>query len=245
MKKISLILIFIGLLSFKADSYLPVNQLCVPASGPLKVSDLRNWFDCAGCTLSQLHNKGKGSIAPPYPMSDFYGECYHSIAPGDYNAADTGASFNLSLITYGAWTLADDATWITLSAASGTGDGSTETVGVTVASNGGSLQRTGTITFTRGSYSVTCTVVQAGSSGVATTAVSLGNGTSNTLACDDFTTAPSTFYIPQGETFGTATALYLNSSGTTLAASGWYSDGSLAREWNGNTFITDTSCAPQ
>jgi len=42
--------------------------------------------------------------------------------------------------------------------------------------------------------------------------------------------------------FGNATELYLNSSGSVLAGSDWYSDGTIAQQWNGTEFVDAVAC---
>ena len=50
------------------------------------------------------------------------------------------------------------------------------------------------------------------------------------------------YYIPYGETWNDATMLYSDNSGT-IAYAGWYSDGSVARFWDGTSQFTSTqSC---
>lgn len=61
-------------------------------------------------------------------------------------------------------------------------------------------------------------------------------------ACSSFASAPVTRWIPQGELWFTASALYANSDGSTLASSGYYSDGATWRFWNGVAFTSDGIC---
>ena len=81
--------------------------------------------------------------------------------------------------------------------------------------------------------------MQAQNTGVATDPVSLGFGSTSALAC---AASPSTYYIPDGQTFLSATALYSNSNGTTFATSGFYSDGTEWRQWNGSSFTFSGLC---
>tara|TARA_R100000656_G_scaffold110072_2_gene82118 strand:+ start:567 stop:992 length:426 start_codon:yes stop_codon:yes gene_type:complete len=79
--------------------------------------------------------------------------------------------------------------------------------------------------------------------GVPTTSVTLGTSSSNAVgACQNYIFSPVTYYIPLGQTFPFATALYINSSGTTTAPSRWYSDGSNAKYWNGSSFTSNMLC---
>jgi hypothetical protein len=42
--------------------------------------------------------------------------------------------------------------------------------------------------------------------------------------------------------FENATELYLNSSGSVLAGSDWYSDGTIAQQWDGSAFVDAVAC---
>lgn len=51
----------------------------------------------------------------------------------------------------------------------------------------------------------------------------------------------STWYIPQGQSFASATAIYSTSGGGTAPA-GWYASGGIWRQWTGTTFTTNGNC---
>lgn len=77
--------------------------------------------------------------------------------------------------------------------------------------------------------------------GAPTTPIMLGRdaGTPST-AC---TIGTVQYYIPSGQTWGTATAIYEDSDGTILAPGGYYySNGSTYRRWEGGTLSPQTSC---
>ncbi|MGP1420966.1 MAG: leucine-rich repeat protein [Tannerella sp.] len=81
-----------------------------------------------------------------------------SVTPGTINITAAGETKPLTVTASGAWTAASDQTWLTLSAASGTGDGS---VNVTATANPGT-SRTAKVTFTSGSITREVNVTQAG-----------------------------------------------------------------------------------
>lgn len=75
---------------------------------------------------------------------------------------------------------------------------------------------------------------------IATDPISLGfSPTNGALACSASTT---TYYIPAGETWLTATALYTTSDGSAIATSGFYSNSLFWRQWNGSTFPNTDEC---
>ncbi len=78
--------------------------------------------------------------------------------------------------------------------------------------------------------------------GVPTSSVSVGLGSSYATSCENYN-FPGTRYIPQGQDFATATALYTDSAGTTKSGAVYVSDGGIARYWNGTSFTgTDQFC---
>lgn len=118
---------------------------------------------------------------------------------------------------------------------------------VSVTKNTGA-ERTGTLTVTvtqpLGTYSISTTLVQ---DAVLPPfeAISLGFDVSegNTAACEDFVFAPATYYINPAASgsFTAATGLRRGASGIN-AALGWYSNGSVARYWNGASFTSQENC---
>jgi uncharacterized delta-60 repeat protein len=58
---------------------------------------------------------------------------------------------------------------------------------------------------------------------------------SNSLACADFNSSPSSFYI-DSTNITTAFILATNSTLNSFAPAGWYSDGNVARYWSGTLF---------
>jgi uncharacterized protein (TIGR02145 family) len=73
-------------------------------------------------------------------------------------AAIAAGSYTIAVTSDSAWTAAVNATWCTVSPASGKGDG---TVTVSVTENPGTTQRTATVTVTRGTLSKQVSVTQA------------------------------------------------------------------------------------
>ena len=167
-----------------------------------------------------------------------------SISVGSpYGVGDGTSQFTFDLFFDGAFTITDNAGWITVSPTSGTGE---TTITVSYQSNGNTSSRTGTITITDTATGDTLDLVvdQAGNTGTAVTTVQLGSGASYSAACDAYNDfLPQNFYIPDGETWATATDLFSNSSGTTNASAGYYSDGNQSRYWNGSSFGGSNPCS--
>lgn len=68
------------------------------------------------------------------------------------------------------------------------------------------------------------------------TSISLGyHINSNSLACSDFSSSPSTFYLDSSN-ITTAFIIATNTELTSFAPAGWYSDGNVARYWSGVLF---------
>lgn len=83
------------------------------------------------------------------------------VTPASLEFGIAAATQPLNVISNTAWTIADDASWLTLSAASGSNDGS---IATTVTENTTGADRTATITVTDGFSPVTTTVTQSGTS---------------------------------------------------------------------------------
>lgn len=166
---------------------------------------------------------------------DFYGAIFLGISPATSSKPSSSGSVSYVIISAQSWTASDNASWITLSSTSGSGNSGFT---ATLSANSSSSSRTGTITLTNsGGISVTATITQAGAT-VSYSSVSLRNSTNASSAC----TAPSsTYYVYSGESFTSADDLFSNTSGK-RAASGWYSDGSLARYWSGSSFGSSQLC---
>lgn len=70
-----------------------------------------------------------------------------------------------------------------------------------------------------------------------TSSVSLGFGSSANAACQAQGSGNNvTRYLPVGQGLSTATNLYSNSTGTTNAPTGYYSQSGIWRYWTGNSF---------
>ncbi|HKS29569.1 MAG TPA: M36 family metallopeptidase [Pyrinomonadaceae bacterium] len=114
-----------------------------------------------GMGVSAVGNDGTTHVAATDLPSDCGGTCTYSISPSSASFAAAGGSGSVS-VTAGAgcnWTALSNATFITVTGgASGTGSG---TVSYSVASNGGTTSRTGTMTIAGQTFTVT----QAGTGG--------------------------------------------------------------------------------
>jgi hypothetical protein len=72
------------------------------------------------------------------------------------------------------------------------------------------------------------------------TPISLFSGYNSTDACEGFG-GYFGYYIPPNESWSYATYLYSDSSGT-IASAGFYSDGSIVRQWDGSFFLSSQYC---
>jgi Zn-dependent metalloprotease len=114
-----------------------------------------------GMGVSAVGNDGTTHTAATNIPSDCGGTCTYSISPSSASYAAAGGSGSVS-VTAGAgcaWTAVSNSTFITItSGSSGSGNG---TVGYSVAANGGTSSRTGTMTIAGQTFTVT----QAGTGG--------------------------------------------------------------------------------
>ena len=129
-----------------------------------------------GMGVSAVGNDGTTHVAATDLPSDCGGACTFSINPTSASFAAGGGSASVS-VTAGAgcaWTAVSNATFITItSGSSGSGNG---TVNYSVASNGGTSSRTGTMTIA----GLTFTVTQAGTGGGGTQLIVNGGYESGT-----------------------------------------------------------------
>lgn len=80
-----------------------------------------------------------------------------SISPTNYTeTSGNGGSFTLTITSNTAWTISDNATWVTIGSPSGSGNASRT---VSIGTNLGSF-RSATITVTTGDVTRTCSVAQ-------------------------------------------------------------------------------------
>jgi hypothetical protein len=82
-----------------------------------------------------------------------------SVSPGTLNVGAGPGNSNVSVTSNVSWTASDNQTWISLSPASGSNNG---TIVVSVTANSGSSSRSGTVTVTGGSITQNVSVTQAG-----------------------------------------------------------------------------------
>jgi Zn-dependent metalloprotease len=129
-----------------------------------------------GMGVSAVGNDGTTHTAATDLPSDCGGTCTYSISPSSASFAAAGGTGSVS-VTAGAgcsWTAVSNASFITITGgASGTGSG---TVSYSVASNGGTTSRTGTLTIAGKTFTVT----QAGTSGGGTELIINGGFESGT-----------------------------------------------------------------
>jgi len=107
-----------------------------------------------------------------------------------------------------------------------------------VAGNGGT---TLDISFTSTTFTSNTVAYARFSSGASVNAIDLQYGTNSTQACSN----SANNYYTTGDAsswYNSAHDLYSNSAGTTLASSGWYSDGTTVAYWNGSAFSSQGAC---
>lgn len=159
--------------------------------------------------------------------------------PDPINVPYTAGNTSITVIAPNGFTITDNAAWLSFSPTSGL---SGQEVTATFTLNTITSTRSATITLTDSSTGQTYvfTLTQAANPGVATTPVLLGY--SNVNGGNSCIAGSSTYYIPSGQIFDTATNLYTNSSGTNPAPSGYYSDMSIWRFWSGAAFTSSGFC---
>lgn len=82
-----------------------------------------------------------------------------AVSPASLNFGSGAGSNNVSVTSNVSWTVTDNQSWISVSPASGSNNG---TVAVSVTANGGSTARTGTVTVAGGSITRTISISQSG-----------------------------------------------------------------------------------
>lgn len=68
-----------------------------------------------------------------------------------------------------------------------------------------------------------------------------GRTTSGEGACLLYGDSIDAYYLDDPD-LGNATELYINSDGSVLAGADWYSDGTIAAQWNGTAFVDQVAC---
>ena len=213
--------------------------LQIATSGTMDMVTVANKFNVASNMNdmeSIIRPLGSGGTLTVFP-DDFYGAVYLGISPASSSKTSSSGSVVFIIVSANPWTASDNASWISLSSTSGSGNSGFT---ATISANTGSV-RTGTITVTSNGESVTATITQ--SAGVSISSVQLGKNTTAQGACDSYVNNfRTTYYIPSGSSFHNATQLFSNSGGTTNATSGWYSNGDITRNWNGSSFTATDLC---
>ena len=158
----------------------------------------------------------------------------------------TAQYFDFNIIYTGNWTITDNQSWISVSVTSGTDNYTANRI--SILQNNSTSSRVGVMTITDASTGATntLTVTQGGFPPIATDSISLGYHVSYyPTACG---ASKTTYYIPAGQSWGAATALYTNSIGNSNAVAGWYAAdlafpaNDLCRYWNGTNFTTSEDC---
>lgn len=132
------------------------------------------------------------------------------------NVSATASTTNLTLTTNNSWTTTNNATWIKVSPSSGNA-GTNLAVGFTIEANNGTSERVGTITFSAGGLTKTCTITQAGTItpsltlSVSVQSVSANASTTNLLltANNNWTANSNVTWLKVSPTSGNATSTNL------------------------------------
>jgi hypothetical protein len=149
-----------------------------------------------------------------------------------FSVGSSGSTFDVVIQSSTSWTITSNVGWLTFNTAFGSGN---TTVITTFSTNGTGSTRTGTVTIESGSQTYILTVNQLAAAGVPVTLLTVGyNISSSSNACSNF--ALTTIYIATGGALFSS-QIYSSSAGTTAAPSGFYSDGSGVKEWNGTGWI--------
>ena len=148
-----------------------------------------------------------------------------------------------NIYSYSGWSSSRTGTWISVSPTTG-GIHTTTELTFTWSQNNSGIARTSTFTFDNGFETLELTFNQSTTPPPARTAISLGRHTTvAATACTNYTSFPREFWIPAGQTFATATGLYLSEAATSYVSAGYFSNGTGYRYWNGSPFtISITSC---
>ena len=154
-----------------------------------------------------------------------------SIIPSAKTVVETADSFVIAVTSNTSWTVSDNQTWTTITPSSGTGNAN---VTVSFTANTGTGNRVANINFVYALGNVTCVLTQ---TDIAYQNISLGNGSTSGIACSSL---QNTYRI-NSDTWSGATTL--SGNGGLSVVPDWYSDGFLARFWNGTAFTSSTICS--
>tara|TARA_R110000772_G_scaffold258086_1_gene375148 strand:- start:339 stop:1016 length:678 start_codon:yes stop_codon:yes gene_type:complete len=215
-------------------------------TGQLDIRTVADKLNTASDLYSlQVRQGGAESAFPVIFPDEFHSFDYLRFSgTTPFTATSTQRLVDTNISCYGTPVFSSNVGWITFSGAPYAETNGFLGVTTNITANTGA-ERVGTITCTvtqpLGTYVISTTITQAVA--VSYTSVSLGYDASegDTAACSDFVFAPFTYYLLSGQTFATATAIFRNTSGGSLA-SGWFSDGSVARYWNGASFTAQENC---
>jgi hypothetical protein len=187
-----------------------------------------------------------GSPSPVTFPDDFYDFTYlafNNTVP--YVADPQGGTVSIQIKCYAAPTITSSETWVTgIDTHSAPSSPYVITDVVTVGKNATGVARSSTITVTTtgpisgSTYSISTTIEQ----DLAPEYISqvLRFSSSSTTVCTSSTN--STVYFDDRYSFSDAPAIYTD-GGITFAASGYYSDDTIWRQWSGSSFISNGTCS--
>lgn len=188
-------------------------------------------FDPAyeGSKNSLLNFRNYGAIAPVL-----------EIAPTLANRTSAAGLFDITVTSNIAWLASESVSWLSLSPSGGSGNG---TITVTVSENTTITPRSADITVSAdGIIGVPDQICEVNQAGIIVTSRQLrGPYAGSAQACSGV--GLSTYYTTGGSSWATAEKLWLNSSATTPAGNGWYTDGLIARQCIGGVLqLGNISC---
>jgi hypothetical protein len=160
-----------------------------------------------------------------------------SVEPRSFTVSKFQTTRQLDIKTPNAWTVEKSVTWVSFSTSGGFEN---EIIDVNIAQNSKEERITTiVVTDTVTEQFINVQITQETAAQPTTAIIISDRGGSPIEACDFYnagTNTRKTRYVPEGETFSNATNLFLNDTGTSVANAGYYSDGTITREWNGSGF---------
>tara|TARA_R110000822_G_scaffold75691_1_gene182089 strand:+ start:545 stop:1222 length:678 start_codon:yes stop_codon:yes gene_type:complete len=215
-------------------------------TGQLDINTVADKLNTASSLYAlQVRQGGTGSAFPVIFPDEFWSFDFLRFSgdtPFTKNSSAGLVATNISC--YGTPVFSSNVGWITFPSAPYPETNGFLGVNATVEANAGA-ERVGTITVTvtqpLGTYVISTTLTQA--EVVTYDAITLGYDAAggDPDACEDFVFSPATYYLISGQAFATATGIFKNTSGGGVLT-GWYSDGGIARFWNGANFTATQTC---
>jgi hypothetical protein len=195
----------------------------------------------SNATLSNVESATQPSYSNPAISANMV------VASGSLtNISNSGASGTHTVtitnpVAAGEWNIVYSGTGITPSVRSGCGDRTS--LSWSVAANTGAA-RSGTITLYAGSNQSTVldTLNWSQDTGIVSYSSSYDRGTSSSNVCNGIGSAALVYHSNDRSPISFGDAIYSNSSLSTSATAGWYSDGDEVGYWNGSAWSNTGFC---